>query len=728
MSQTQPPSFIPLPLPEWEPQRLRALAELEMLDTPPESVFNDLIWLASQLCEVPIAIVSLIDERRQWFKASCGLDVIETPRELAFCAYALLSPNLMEVPDALLDPRFAQNALVLGAPHIRFYAGMPLLGSGGYIYGTLCVIDTRPRQLSERQREGLQRLAKQVTAQLETRRDGRIAQTQAQTLSLLLETMPDAVVSCTADGTLGQFNRVARQWHSADPRALPPAQWPEHFNLFDADGERLLEMEQVPLVRAWRGESIRDVEMVIAAKGQQQRSVLCNAERLYAPDGDILGAVCVMRDVTAEREATRAALLAGQRFSGAFSAAAHGMALVSLEGRWLEVNDALCAMLGYSRAQLLDMDFRRITHPEDIARDAALLEELVAGERNDYHLDKRYLCRDGRTLWAHLAVSLVRDEHQRPVHFVSQIQDVTERQLAEQRLRHSESQLRTIADNAPALIAYVDRDLRFQFVNKPYADWFALLPAQIVGRHLHEVLDQVQFELLATHVSPALDGQPAQFDAELNDAAGQARIMHFSLVPDDALAPQRAGFHMMVSDITGQTRSARMMEARALHDELTGLPNRMAWNQALRQLLNQSGRRSDAHAALMFLDMNDFKGINDRYGHHVGDAVLVHFARLLKTCLREKDFIARLGGDEFVVLLDILDDPHREATAAAERVLAVAAEGCLVEGQRLPLQPSIGIALQTGPVFDPTLLTQRADEAMYAAKRDPNRRVQIATL
>lgn len=727
MSQSSVPD-VPAPLPADEAQRLRALAELGMLDTPREPAFDDLIWLTSQLCEAPIALISLIDDRRQWLKASCGLPAGTTgyPREVAFCTHALLSPQLLEVADTTQDPRFAGNPLVRGAPHLRFYAGMPLLGDQGHIYGTLCVIDMRPRRLDARQREGLQRLAAQVTAQLEARRDARIARDQAKTLSLLLETMPDGVVSCQADGTLGEFNRVARHWHGADPRALPPALWPQYFDLFDASGQRLLSSEEVPLLRAWHGESVRDAEIVIAAKGQAPRSVLCNAQRLEGDDGRGLGAVCVMRDVSAERAASRAALLAGQRFSGAFAAAAHGMALMSLDGRWLDVNDALCAMLGYSRAQLLELHFQDLTHPDDLAEDMERVAALRSGQCSDYRVEKRYRHRDGRIVRARLAVSLVRDEQQRPLHLVTHVQDITEQHLAERRVRDSEAQLRTIADNVPALIAYLDRELRYQFVNRPYAQWFALTPERIVGRHLHEMLDPQQLALLQPHLPAALQGLPAQFDAELCDADYTLRIMHFSLIPDVALAPQRVGLHLMITDITGQTRLARLLEERALRDELTGLPNRTAWNQALRRRTNE--RRRQGEVAVMFLDLNDFKGVNDRFGHHVGDALLVHFARLLQRCLSGHDSIARLGGDEFVALLEGLGDARQEVLAAAARIMDACAEGCVVGGQHLPLQPSIGIAVQTGPRFDPVLLTQRADEAMYAAKRDPQARVQIVAI
>jgi PAS domain S-box-containing protein len=158
------------PLPEDETARLKALQQYDILDTEAEAAFDDLTRLAAYLCGTPIALISLIDDCRQWFKSKVGLAVSETHRDLAFCAHAILQPqSVLVVPDTFLDERFAHHALVTGEPHIRFYAGAPIVTPQGYSLGTLCVIDQVPRQITPEQVQALQALSRQVMSQLELR-------------------------------------------------------------------------------------------------------------------------------------------------------------------------------------------------------------------------------------------------------------------------------------------------------------------------------------------------------------------------------------------------------------------------------------------------------------------------------------------------------------------------------------------------------------------------------
>jgi GAF domain-containing protein len=151
--------------------RVAALEKYAILDSDPEQTFDDLTLLASFICKTPIAMISLVDEKRQWFKSRVGITQSETSRNIAFCSRAIQQSDLFIVPDALEDDRFRDNPLVVSEPHIRFYAGAPLINEDGYALGTLCVVDRSPRKLEPEQQDALKTLSRLVLAQMEFRRN-----------------------------------------------------------------------------------------------------------------------------------------------------------------------------------------------------------------------------------------------------------------------------------------------------------------------------------------------------------------------------------------------------------------------------------------------------------------------------------------------------------------------------------------------------------------------------
>ena len=178
------------PIPTNETDRLTALQEYHILDTQAEQSYDDITALAAQICRVPMAMISLVDEARQWFKSKVGTDRQETSREIAFCAHAILQLKPFIVRDARKDRRFAGNALVTGEPHIRFYGGFPLINPEGHALGTLCAVDRKPRRLSAAQEKAMQALARQVMVLLESRRVLRHLADALNRVKILEELLP----------------------------------------------------------------------------------------------------------------------------------------------------------------------------------------------------------------------------------------------------------------------------------------------------------------------------------------------------------------------------------------------------------------------------------------------------------------------------------------------------------------------------------------------------------
>jgi adenylate cyclase len=260
------------PLPADEAERIAELHDYQVLDTGAESEYDDLVHLASNICGTPIALISLVDTQRQYFKSRIGLDVSETPRELAFCAHAILKPEVMVVPDAREDARFADNPLVTSDPNIRFYAGTPLVTPAGHAMGTLCVIDRVPRDLQPAQREALQVLGRQVVRLLQLRRAKTVAdelgKSQAELLASLraeqqrseqlllslfpkaiadrLRSQPPTLIADEYDDVTILFARVNDFWPIAGTR--PPAEFIKLLNQVFSLFDRLAEEHKIKTI------------------------------------------------------------------------------------------------------------------------------------------------------------------------------------------------------------------------------------------------------------------------------------------------------------------------------------------------------------------------------------------------------------------------------------------------------------------------------------------------
>ncbi len=277
---------------------------------------DDVAELAGRIIGTPIALVTIVDADEQVLAAGRGHELTSMHRSESFCAWAILEPDqTMVVSDATSDPRFVDNPSVLGDPHIRFYAGRPFRNPAGQPIGALCVIDHEPRDgLSADDTDALERLVRQLEAQLHLaavnramesthRASASIIDHERRFLQAVLDNLDDSVVACDASGTLTVFNPAAREVHGLPAEPIPAERWAEHYDLYRADGRTPLPMEEIPLFRALAGKQVCVDEIVIAPRGRRARRMSCHGQQLTDAEGDVIGAVVAMHDITVQRDA-----------------------------------------------------------------------------------------------------------------------------------------------------------------------------------------------------------------------------------------------------------------------------------------------------------------------------------------------------------------------------------------------------------------------------------------
>ncbi|WNH47249.1 PAS domain S-box protein [Stenotrophomonas aracearum] len=463
-------------------------------------------------------------------------------------------------------------------------------------------------------------------------------------------------------------------------------------------------------------------------KDGEHRQVRLSISPLDSGTGQRMGYVGMAVDITPLLEVREQAFVAAEKFAGAFNSAALGMALVSLEGRWLDVNDALCGILGYTRAELLEIDFQTLTHPDDLNTDLALVGDLLASRRDHYHMDKRYLGKGGNVVWGRLSVSLVRAPHGEPLHFVSQIQDVTAQRLSGQQLRDSEQRTRVTLDAVADMVLTLDLQGQIQYANAAATRALAGEGATpLTGSQVQEVME------LTTEYAPR---SPLDL-AVLMDPDSNAVDLHSDLLlsvgarllPVDVTrawlqdsSGQVSGAVWVIRDVTQQR--ARQREARHLAevDPLTELSNRRGFEAHLQEAITRVARTGQS-ASLMFLDLDNFKPINDTHGHLAGDAMLWAVATVLRNGVRDSDVVARLGGDEFAVILAgcSLRRARRIASDLLEAVRNLSVPWSV---DRLVVGTSIGIAAISGGMSVDAAVAA-ADAQCYRAKALGRNNVQV---
>ena len=568
------------------------------MDTDPEETYDDITLLAAFICGTPIAAITLIDSHRQWFKSILGLDVLETSRDMVFCAHAILQSGLMVVSDTAEDIRFADNPFVTGAPHIRFYAGVPLFSEDRQALGSLCVMDKTPRVLTSEQESALRMLARQVTAQMELAR------------------------------------RVTVQ------------------------DQLIADFKQVEDVQRLFGEALTStVNGIIIADAHRQDLPL------------------------------------------------------------IYTNPAFLALTGYAEHEILGRNCRFLQGVEtDSAAVRRIHKALQAGKAcRETLLNYR---KNGSAFWNDLVISPVCDATGALTHFVGVQHDVTALKEIEAALHQKEARL--VEAQQIGKIGDWELDVASQRFTWS-AEVFRLMefdpvqgvpPYEVVQRRYHPE-DRAERDRLFARALAA--GEPYQCDIRLLLPSETLRVCH--LVGQPMLGAEGQVMRVVgtVLDITERVEREQQLKdanlvlevqkaqleaanvelaALVTTDPLTGLLNYRAFQARLAEKAGQV-RLEGRAAAIVLLDLDDFRFFNNTYGHAVGDVVLRQVAGRLKEVYSAGEAIAHFGGDEFLVLLpDVAQDTTPAEMEARLRVglngLSYQPSG---EAAAIPLTVSLGAAL-----------------------------------
>jgi len=425
--------------------------------------------------------------------------------------------------------------------------------------------------------------------------------------------------------------------------------------------------------------------------------------------------VVMVRDIT-ERKLAEAALHASEvRFRNVFEKAYTGLAIADPSGTLLEANESLAQLLGYSRQELIGMNIGVFTHPDDLVLERDFLNELEAGTRDAYRMEKRYITKHGDLRWVKLLVTAIPDDHGKAVETIGLILDITERKRAEAELRIAATAFET---DEPKVVT--DAGGRILKINRSMAESSGFSAEEVVGQTPKIFQSGLHAEGFYCEMWETIS-RTGRWEGEVWDRRKCGDIYPkwltiLAVTGTDGVVTHYIGTH---HDISEQKKAEGKIEALAFFDQLTGLPNRTLLLDRLKQAMAASAR-SDRYSALLFVDLDNFKTLNDTQGHLIGDAFLKLVAQRLKSCVREVDTVARLGGDDFVIILASLSASEAEAAvgaeAIAEKILASLNQPYQLDAATHHGTASIGATLFKGALISSEDLMKQADLTMYKAK------------
>jgi PAS domain S-box-containing protein len=519
-------------IPNNEAERLKSLYALNILDTATEERFDRIIKIAVTLFKVPIALISLIDENRQWFKSCFGLEITETPRDISFCNYAIQEDTIFLVEDALQDPRFQDNPLVTGEPFIRFYAGFPLKGPGDYRIGTLCLIDRAPRQLSAEELDNLRRLGALVQNELNSVEVNRILQEKKaveaalhenagflERYRLLSENALEIMVFMKPNGSIVEANKAATLaygYSAAELQTLSifDLRTPDTYNLINSQLQAaLLGDISFETYHRRRDGTTFPVEVSSRSIGTKQELLILS----------------VIRDISERKQVEKALYQSGQRFAKIFEASPIAMAISTIsDGCYREVNASVLKLLGCSREEIIGRTSTEMNlWVRESDRENMLRQLREQGYVRDLEIKVQ---RPGGELFDCLAYAELID-FDGESYLLTMMNDITKRKQAEEALATERDFASQVMNSLGQGLSVTSADGLIEFVNPAFAEMVARKPEELVGLRPLDLFYQEDASKYWDALSKRKLGETANHEVRLKSADGKDPYVLVTMMP-----------------------------------------------------------------------------------------------------------------------------------------------------------------------------------------------------
>jgi two-component system cell cycle sensor histidine kinase/response regulator CckA len=537
-----------VPQPEREYERLEALRRYGVLDTTPDPALDELTALAGFICDAPISLITLVDDSRHGIKSRVGISIDETAREISFCAHAITQSELFIVPDAMADDRFADSALVTGDPHVRFYAGAPLVTADGHALGTLCVFDRVPRTLTTAQENALRVLGRQVMAQLDLQRQTKsLAESEERLFHVFRDCPVGVAIQKWPDQTFVDVNASFTQLFG----------WERH-EILGLTSEELGILEAGPAAevraRIIANQTLRDTELAARTRSGEVRYVLLGT--VLTQLRGVPHTITTFVDVTA-RKLTE---VANNRLAAIVQSSGDAIIGKDVEGTITNWNRGAAKIFGYSALEVIGSSIMRLIPEDRRDEEIHILQQIRRGESVD-HFETVRRTKDDRRIDVSVTTSPIKDAFGRIIGASKILRDITEQKRAEGLLREREEQLRLYAEHSPAAIAMLDRDMRYLVVSRRWMQDNRLGTESIVGRSHYDVFPDLPERWIVTH-KRALAGSVESCEEDAFPRAdGSVEWLRWEIRPWHQADGSIGGIIIFTEDVSERKLSSAALKA-----------------------------------------------------------------------------------------------------------------------------------------------------------------------